>query len=354
MNLLGIRTQFIQKSGRFDLVDGDVTTYVDNGANFFIQAGQRLLDSMLPYRKDVGRLVVDITVNQSSQYLKYVRSYDSIYLSSSGSERNYLERKTYSWLLEQYGSDYGEKATNYVSFASNPSANDAFTIGTETWTFKASSPTSFQVLLGATLMATLENLVAKINTISSLTKAEEYTSTSILVWSQNVGVTANDYGMSTTAPAVMSFGADTLGGYVAGRANQVGTGTPRYWTPLVSTPHPELTLASLTSLDSHDLFFGLEKFQKDGILFMPPADKSYVMTIYGFFFSKMESDADISYHSEMYPELLIMASLLALEAFYRNTTGVNDWLASMQLWLKGQDHDLVREEGVLAGTQMRG
>ncbi len=68
----------------------------------------------------------------------------------------------------------------------------------------------------------------------------------------------------------------------------------------------------------------------------------------------LTSDVDVSYHSEMYPELLLMASLLALEAFYRNTQGVNDWFSSMQIWLKGQDHDLVREEGVLAGTQMRG
>ena len=68
----------------------------------------------------------------------------------------------------------------------------------------------------------------------------------------------------------------------------------------------------------------------------------------------MENDADVSYHSEMYPELSVMASLLALEAFYRNRAGVNDWFSSMDLWLKGIDHDLVIEEMAQAGTQMRG
>lgn len=43
MNLLDLRKQFIQISGRYDLVV-DTTTWVDNGANFFINAGQMYLD----------------------------------------------------------------------------------------------------------------------------------------------------------------------------------------------------------------------------------------------------------------------------------------------------------------------
>ena len=149
-------------------------------------------------------------------------------------------------------------------------------------------------------------------------------------------------------------GSGVLGGSIAGRANQIGTGQPVYWAPLLTTPHPSLSLSSVTSDESQDLLFGLDRFQKDGILIMPPADSSYTISIYANFFSLLTNDADVSYHSEMYPELLLMASMLAVEVFYRNTQGVNDWLSSMQLWLKGIDHDLVREEGVLAGTQMRG
>jgi hypothetical protein len=45
MNLLEIRTWFVKESGRYDLVV-DTTGYLDNGANNYINAGQRMLDRM--------------------------------------------------------------------------------------------------------------------------------------------------------------------------------------------------------------------------------------------------------------------------------------------------------------------
>lgn len=46
MSLLEIRKKFIASSGRADLVIDEVS-YADNGADWFIQAGQRYLDRML-------------------------------------------------------------------------------------------------------------------------------------------------------------------------------------------------------------------------------------------------------------------------------------------------------------------
>lgn len=43
MNLREIREEFIKKSGRYDLVD-DSESFKDQGADFFIRAGQRFLD----------------------------------------------------------------------------------------------------------------------------------------------------------------------------------------------------------------------------------------------------------------------------------------------------------------------
>ncbi|MEG0363528.1 MAG: hypothetical protein RR600_06935 [Aurantimicrobium sp.] len=44
MNLREIRELFVKHSGRYDLVNPD--NFDDNGANFFVQAGQRMLDRM--------------------------------------------------------------------------------------------------------------------------------------------------------------------------------------------------------------------------------------------------------------------------------------------------------------------
>ena len=352
MNLLQIRTDFVGKTGRHDLVV-DLTDYTDNGANFFIQAGQRLLDSILPYRKDIGRFVTTVNSNQSSVFLKYVRAYDSVYLTASGISREPLDRKSYSWLIEQYGDDYGEKAGGLISFTAVPGEDATLIIGSETYTFKASPTLATHVQIGSTILETIENLVSKLNTQSSIVTASKYSATQVLVQYYLVGTAGNSVSWAVS-DAGMTLDDTTLGAAIAGRANQITSGRPIYWAPVISTPHPELTLSGLATLDSHDLLFGLERFSKDGILFMPPADQSYVLTIFGYFFSKMEADADISYHSENYPELLVMASALVLEAFYRNTQGVQDWLSSINLFLKGIDHDLVREEMVLSGNQLRG
>ena len=353
MNLLQIRTQFVGKTGRYDLVvsESDLT---DNGANFFIQAGQRLLDSILPYRKDVGRYITTILAGQVSVYLKHIRAYESVYITTSSEGRQELGRKAYSWLLEQYGDDYGERAVGTLTFSGVPDPGEGFTVGSETYTFSNSDTSAYTILRGGTVEACIDNLVAKVSRTSDLFFASKYSTTTVLITYKAIGTAGNSVIFTEDSTRLTADGSGVLGGTIQGRVSQLTSGTPIYWAPLISTPHPELSLLNLPGADTHDLFFGLEKFEKDGILFMPPAEQSYTLTIFGYFYSVLESDADASYHSEMYPELLIMASSLVLEAFYRNTTGVQDWLSSIKLFLKGIDHDLVREEMVLSGNQLRG
>jgi hypothetical protein len=54
-NYKEIREQFIKLSGRYDLVT-ETTNWTDNGANWYIKAGLRMLDQMVPdYPKQIGR-----------------------------------------------------------------------------------------------------------------------------------------------------------------------------------------------------------------------------------------------------------------------------------------------------------
>jgi hypothetical protein len=55
MTLVEIRQKFIEISGRYDLVV-DAVAWVDNGADFFINAGQRLLDRAITSPKTRGRV----------------------------------------------------------------------------------------------------------------------------------------------------------------------------------------------------------------------------------------------------------------------------------------------------------
>ena len=359
MNLYQTRVAFVERTGRDDLVV-DTIDYADSGANFFIQAGQRLLDMLQPTRKDLGRFVKNIGVNQSSLFMKYVRAVDSVYLKESGEGRTYLERKTYSWLIEEYGDDFGEKAKGTATFTGQPTDGDTLVVGTTPYTFRTTPSALYDVAIASTLSETIDNLVATINTatgmgaITPTAEAYKISSTTCLVEYRLVGVGGNSVAFTTTSGAITLDGGGVLGGTLAGRVNQISTGAPIYFSPIHASPHPQLSLSNIGSFDTHHLMFGLDRFHQDGIIFMPPADGVYTMTIFGLFFSKMEDDVDISYHSELFPELLLAASAYSLEVFYRNTQGANDWLTAIQRGLTGMDHDLVREEMAQATNTLRG
>jgi hypothetical protein len=162
MNLAQIRTKFIQENGRYDLVV-DTTNYADNGADFFIQSGQRLLDSILPNRKTLGNYVKNIVLNQSSLVIKRVRFIDTVYYAGAGVDRNYLTRKSYSWLVEEYGEDFGEKAKGTGEVSVNPSEDETITIGGETYTFKDTVVDDTDIEIETSVTDTISNIITVIN-----------------------------------------------------------------------------------------------------------------------------------------------------------------------------------------------
>ena len=62
--LLEIRTQFVKTTGRYDLVV-DTSAYLDNGADFYINAGLRALDHKQETPKTRGTSVKNVVANQN-------------------------------------------------------------------------------------------------------------------------------------------------------------------------------------------------------------------------------------------------------------------------------------------------
>ncbi|HUV85194.1 MAG TPA: hypothetical protein VMV86_05745 [Methanosarcinales archaeon] len=353
MNLLQIRTLWIERSGRTDLVV-DTTDYVDNGANFFIQAGQRLLDSIQPHRKSYGKYIKDINIGQSSLFINNVRAIEAVELIKTGESRTRLERKSYSWIRDEYGEDFGETAKGTLTFTGLPVADEVLVIGGETYTFKAARSASGEITIGTTVSITIDNILTAVKTDSSICTTYKLTATTCLVEYYLVGTAGNSVVFTTTVANASLDGGGYLGGTLAGRATGITSGKPLYFAPVLNTPMPDLTLDNIGSLDSTWMRFDLNKFSGDGIIWAPPSDAAYTITVSCHMFSRMTADADISYHSEMYPELLIFATSFVLEVMYRNTAGMNDWWEGMKPFLKGIDRDLVLEEGVLSGNTLRG
>lgn len=100
MNLLELRTQFVKISGRYDLVI-DTTDYADNGADFYIQAGQNFLDRLRDTPKSSNSIFTKLAAGEWYVTFSKCRSIRDVWVNNSEG-RSELEKKTMSWLYEEY------------------------------------------------------------------------------------------------------------------------------------------------------------------------------------------------------------------------------------------------------------
>jgi hypothetical protein len=98
MQLSEIREKFVQFSGRYDLINSDDT---DNGANFFINSGQRFLDRRIDFKKSSGRFFEQVAAGTWYFKLADCRSLDKVWVTN-GEERWELERKSLHWLHSEF------------------------------------------------------------------------------------------------------------------------------------------------------------------------------------------------------------------------------------------------------------
>lgn len=104
MNLLEIRTQFVKISGRNDLVV-DTSAYADNGANYYINAGQKMLDMKFRFPKDVGMYPSTLAVNGYSILIPYCRSVKEVWVADTDGRRQ-LKKLSYQDFLTKYTENF--------------------------------------------------------------------------------------------------------------------------------------------------------------------------------------------------------------------------------------------------------
>jgi hypothetical protein len=98
MSLLDVRLQFREVTGRADLVNEDGT---DNGADYYINAGQRYLDRKAENQKSVARYFVKPALNANLATFVDCRSIKEVWISN-GTTRVQLTTKTIQELRELY------------------------------------------------------------------------------------------------------------------------------------------------------------------------------------------------------------------------------------------------------------
>jgi len=98
MNLGDVRTEFVKLSGREDLINSDDS---DNGADFFINSGQKFLDRRIDFRKSTGRIFKPLSINGWYVSFERCRSIDKVWANDS-EERWEIKRKDLYWLHNQF------------------------------------------------------------------------------------------------------------------------------------------------------------------------------------------------------------------------------------------------------------
>lgn len=151
--------------------------------------------------------------------------------------------------------------------------------------------------------------------------------------------------------------------YYGKQLSSVDQGTPAYYATAALRPYPDnQSVVGWTGFyDIDDLVLADNHHLYNGIIIMPPPDKTYYVSIVGKFYSPKLSATLVgsawvetkSFWTENHPDVLLNAALYKLEVFYRNTEGAKDWMGALDLDLGAMDKDLA-EESLKESQEMDG
>lgn len=238
MSLGELRTLFLNRSGRYDLVNMDGT---DNGAIAYINAAQRMLDRKAGFIDDTARHYKKVAIGEFFVEFENARTIDSVWAATADDSWE-LNRESIEELKEEYAGPFGA------------------------------------VDQGAPLFFAFTRL--------------------------------------RTMPD--STALDVFAGY-----------------------------ATEVTVDG-------SQRSSTGIIILPPPDEEIQIEVWGKFYSpNLTIDTDTSYWTENHPETLIKATMYQLEVDNRNTEGMKDWLAAIDIDTTGIEFDFVELDSNTA-TVMEG
>lgn len=103
MTLVELRRKFVELSGRYDLAS-NTSTWADNGANFFINAGQNYLDRIITIPETKASLFFALAAGEYSvMFQQRCRAILEVWINNS-EERVLLEKHSLKDLKEYYSS----------------------------------------------------------------------------------------------------------------------------------------------------------------------------------------------------------------------------------------------------------
>lgn len=94
-----IRKKFCELSGRYDLMNSD---YTDNGADFYINAGQQRLDRMQTSGQMQAKYIKQVAAGTIKVFITGLRSVHKVWAGNTTEGLVELNRVSLDWLREEY------------------------------------------------------------------------------------------------------------------------------------------------------------------------------------------------------------------------------------------------------------
>ncbi len=294
-----LRKKFCELSGRYDLMGTD---YTDNGADFFIDAGQKWLDRLQNTGKMQAKNIQSVAAGTIQVYVAGLRSILDVYAGNSTDGLIPLKKATLAYLRDMYGEQLGD-----------------VTQGTPEWY----APAIFRPYADT---LTLTSLYDADDLIASTTGHYTYSGL-ILCPPPDDTYYISIYGLYYSPTLTATLGtAQTSGTLTSG------------------------SVYCITDWKTADDFTNIGGLNVDNNIFTATGTTPTTWTASSIVKPWTQTK---SFWSEVHPDILIKAALRSLEMFYRNTEGVKDWEAGIMSDITGMDKDAADEEA--AGiTEMGG
>jgi len=366
MKLSEVRALFLQTSGRMDLVNTDGS---DNGANTYINAGQRMLDEKISFQKSVSRYIIDVPANTMFTTLTRCNAINEVWVENADG-RTELERIDLQKLREMYSTPADVDASTPIYYSSIPvglssQQSEVLSNTTEQYILNGGFDSSEYWTVGAawTIASGLAayaigdgNLVQSVKSIplgssitysllvSTFTASEGETGKLYIVGSntteQEILATILTTG-TATATVVTGIDIDTIS-LVAENLDAV-----------VVDNLSVIRTATIMSYDYNTVKFTDSQTCR-GLYIMPPTDVTYTLSVFGRFYSPTLIDNnDETFWTVEHPFALVWAAMYILEVSYRNMEGAKGWMMSINDYLSGIDSEQVEEDSTYS-DQMEG
>jgi hypothetical protein len=393
-NLYDVRREFINSSGRFDLViDAAGGNYTDNGANKILNDAQRYLDRLLPHGSTEYWLHVPIAAGQGIVELQHARYIKEAWITDATDGRKLLTKLgTRDWLDEYpevtFAEIDSEAPTTWTPMATalSPenfsediegitlSAGASVVITVTAHKFDVGDYVYIQGVLGTTELNTnIYQVIATATDTVTLggTKSSDFTaylSAGTITRVARGAVAYTPTGITEADPAVVTVSAghsfadgDTVefadvGGMVELNGNSYTVANRTATTfELEDTDSSAFTTftsggtinvqSSHVYTDTDRLVFGENQISR-AIIIMPPSDVGRTLSLLCAWKSiPLENNNDRSFWTVNEPNLLVRAGLMQLETdFHRNMTGRRDYQVPLFEEVQQLYHDMIAEE----------